>query len=89
MTLVTKNSVNPCKSVSKKSLCDLCVLGGLNCIFSSVAMRYICRETFTNPSFFEKTNPILAVFGPNTAIMPKNEPKQTQFKPNQTQFITA
>jgi hypothetical protein len=32
--------------------------------------------------FFYKTNPIYAVFGPKTAISPKNEPKTNPIKPN-------
>ena len=36
-----------------------------------------------------KTNPIYAFFRPKTAIMRKNKPKQTQYKPNSNPFLTS
>jgi len=47
-----------------------------------MATLYICRESFTNPTFFEKTNPILCVIGPKTEIRRKNEPKTNPNEPN-------
>ena len=48
---------------------------------------YVCRASFTNPTFFEKTNPILCVFSPKTAILLKNEPKTNPNEPKRTQFL--
>jgi hypothetical protein len=36
-----------------------------------------------------KTNPIYAFFRPKIAIMRKNKPKQTQFKPNSKPILTS
>jgi len=44
---------------------------------------YICRESSTNPPFLKKRTQFFPVFGPKTAILPKNEPKTN---PKQTQF---
>ena len=48
---------------------------------------YKCRESSTNPPFFAKRTQFSPILAQKQRFIPKTNPKQTQNKPKQTQYL--